>query len=102
MTQAPEMGNVIAPVRLIAPITGTLPDASPPVWWLFSSLPQGNAAAQILFLKARAGWTEKLEVTGKDGGPVTLAAMREAFAAEIEGTAKPVSKRITDESGSND
>jgi hypothetical protein len=60
----------------------------------------GNAAAQIFFLKARAGWTEKLEVTGKDGGPVTLAAMREAFATEIE--AKSVAKQITDESESND
>jgi hypothetical protein len=56
----------------------------------------GNAAAQIFFLKARAGWAEKLEVTGKNGGPVTLAAMREAFATEIE--AKSVPKQITDES----
>jgi hypothetical protein len=67
---------------------------------------RGNAAAQIFYLKARGGWTEKLELTGKDGGPITLAAMREAFAAEIEGTAKPVSKKkakqITDESESND
>jgi hypothetical protein len=34
-----------------------------------------------------------MELTGKDGGPITLAAMREAFAVQIEGTAKPVSKK---------
>jgi hypothetical protein len=53
----------------------------------------GNIAAATFYLDRRGGWGQRLEVTGKDGGPVTLAAMREAFAAEIEGTAKPVSKK---------
>jgi hypothetical protein len=65
---------------------------------LFENCVGGNAAAQIFFLKAHAGWAEKLEVTGKDGSPITLAAMREAFATEIE--AKSVPKQITDESES--
>jgi hypothetical protein len=60
--------------------------------------------AATFFLDRRGGWGQRLEVTGKDGGPVTLAAMREAFAAEIEGTSKPVSKKkpkqLTDESES--
>ena len=56
------------------------------------------------YLDRRGGWKQTVELTGKDGGPITLAAMREAFAAEIEGTAKPVSKKkakqITNESDS--
>ncbi len=37
---------------------------------LFQNAKSGNVAAQIFFLKARAGWTDKTELTGKDGGPV--------------------------------
>src|SRR2546421_707788 len=63
----------------------------------------GSIPAATFYLDRRGGWKQTIELTGKDGGPITLAAMREAFAAEIEGTAKPVSKKkakpkeITDE-----
>jgi hypothetical protein len=64
----------------------------------------GNVSAMTFYLDRRGGWKQTVELTGKDSGPITLAAMREAFAAEIEGTAKPVSKKkakqITDESES--
>jgi hypothetical protein len=66
----------------------------------------GSIPAATFFLDRRGGWKQTVELTGKDGGPITLAAMREAFAAEIEGVAKPMSKKkakqITDESGNAD
>jgi len=65
----------------------------------------GSIPAATFYLDRRGGWGQRLEVTGKDGGPITLAAMREQFADVIEGTAKPVSKKkakqITNESDSD-
>jgi transcriptional regulator with XRE-family HTH domain len=72
---------------------------------LYDAGMNGNVSAMTFYLDRRGGWKQTVELTGKDGGPITLAAMREAFAAEIEGTAKPVSKKkakqITDESDSD-
>jgi hypothetical protein len=71
---------------------------------LFDAGMNGNVSAMTFYLDRRGGWKQTMELTGKDGGPITLAAMREQFADVIEGTAKPVSKKkpkqITDESES--
>jgi len=37
---------------------------------LFEQSKDGNVSAGIFFLKNRAGWSDKQEVTGKDGSPL--------------------------------
>lgn len=41
---------------------------------LYKQAINGNTAAAIFWMKARAGWSEKTqhEITGKDGGPVEI------------------------------
>jgi len=37
---------------------------------MFDTAVDGNVSAQTFFMKNRAGWSDKQEVTGKDGAPL--------------------------------
>jgi len=39
---------------------------------LFTQSADGNVSAGIFFMKNRAGWSDKQEVTGKDGEPLYI------------------------------
>lgn len=43
---------------------------------VYNKAAEGNMTAAIFWLKTRAKWSEKVEVTGEDGGPVQFQQVR--------------------------
>lgn len=50
---------------------------------LYVKAAAGDTACMIFYLKSRGGWRERVEVTGKDGGPVEVAHVREELDRRI-------------------
>ena len=55
---------------------------------LYRNAVDGNVSAQIFWMKARAGWSEKTqhEITGKDGGPIEISDAKAKLASKLSGS----------------
>lgn len=51
---------------------------------LLSRALKGYTAESIFYLKTQGGWTQRLEVTGKDGGPIQTVDLAMALAGKTE------------------
>jgi len=70
---------------------------------LFAMAIGGNVAAAIYWTKARMKWTERIEVTGIDGGAIEISLARREFESRIDGLSERQGQngalRITNGSG---